>query len=169
MERLTVKRQHKWKRLVMQETFNVLSRAGFDLQTDFYEVPIVGIMTLNGFPYQKIREVLAALYWGARGFEYSDKGIDVDFYNRNPHLILYANDRLKVLRELGCFKDPDRFYDLTIQQLLSAIYYSPSYIEEYSLYYMRFYERKNLGQVLCFADRADILNRYQPFARRKKE
>lgn len=165
MGKLTHKQQQQWKWLVTDETREVLTRAGFDLQTDFYEVPIVGIMALKDFPYQNIRELIAAMYWGARGTDYSEIGIDIAFYEENPQLIHCADDRIRVLHRLGCFKHTECFYDLTVQQLLSAIYYAPSYIEEYAQYYIMFYERKNLGQALCFQNRTDILKRYTPFSK----
>ena len=164
MEKLTHKQQQQWKWLVTDETREALTRAGFDLQTDFYEVPIVGIMALKDFPYQNIREVIAAMYWGARENKSSEREVDLAFYERNPQVVFYPDERIKVLHRLGCYKYPERFYDLTVQQLLSAIYYEPSYIEEYTRYYTMFYERKKLGQVLCFQNRADVLERYTPFS-----
>lgn len=167
MEKLSRKQQQAWKNLVTRESKDALMEAGFDLQTDFYEVPIIGIMALKKFPYPNIRELLAAMYWGARGNdkEPAEKNIDNRYYDRHPQLIFHPDERLKVLCEAGCFKTPNRFYDLTMQQILSAIYYSPDYIIEYSQYYIAFYERNHLGQVLCFENRDDILKRYTPFSK----
>ena len=168
MEELTRKQQHAWKRRVTKESLCALLNAGFDLQTDFYDVPVVGIMALKNFPYQNIREVMVAMFWGAKneGCKRERRTIDKDFYDKNPHLRFHPDERLKVLRSLGCMKYPTRFYDLTIQELLSAVFYAPDYIVEYTQYYVMFFERKKLDRVLRFADREDILNRYQRFSAR---
>ena len=167
MEELTRTQQQIWKKRLTKESLHALLCAGFELQTDFYEVPVLGVMALKGFPYRNIREVLAALYYGAK-YHARESGvnewdIDKQFYRQHPQLRLCPGDRREVLAKLGCFERPERFYDLTIQQLLSAVYFDPPYIAEYAQYYVRFFERKKLGDRFCFEDRMDILKRYRPF------
>ena len=168
MEELTQHQQHAWKRRVTKESLCALLNAGFDLQTDFYDVPIVGIMALRDFPYPNIREVMVAMFWGAKseGRKRERRTIDKDFYEKNPHLRFHPDERLEVLESLGCMKYPARFYDLTVQELLSAVFYAPDYIAEYTQYYVMFFERKGLDRILCFVNRDDILNRYQRFSKR---
>ena len=166
MEELTQKQQHAWKRRVTKEQLRILLQAGFDKQTDFYDIPVVGLMALHNFPYRDIRKVISAMYWGEREKGRSAEDIDFETYRDHPHLYFNPGERIEELMFCGCYLYPERFYDLTIQQLLSVVYYDPNYITEYSQYYVMFFERKGLDRLLCFLDRDDILNRYQRFSKR---
>lgn len=144
----------QWIRYAEDDQVAILQKDGFEFDTDFEDVPVLGIMLLNGI--NDIDGILTALYLVANrwkceiGHEPEEKLSDEDSTE-------YINS---IFEAYGYDENPEWFYGITVKDFLELEFIGTQHIGLLTQLLKAFAEEHGLFSDVMFEDKQDILENF---------
>lgn len=140
-----------WIHYTEDDQVAILNKAGFEFDSDFFEIPVLGIMLLNGI--YDIDSILTALYVINEGWRFE--------IGHEPEEPLSEEDAAEYVNSIfdayGYEDNPEWFYGITVGDFLDLEFIGTQHIGLLTELLKIFGEENNLNDEVTFDDKQDII------------
>ncbi len=145
-----------WTKRLSKSTVSVLNKAGFYTNEDFNDVPVMGLLLMEGIDREDVDDLLQGLYYGENSWRLGIRPIIMNATEKEGQK--YMKD---IFEDYNFSEYPEFFYKMTVRELLDLDFIEEKYIPFVTSLMQRYLEEQREIIDTSFTDRTDIVENFE--------